>query len=127
MNPLRQRDLYDPPGGASDFRNLDSLYNKYEETLYQIKLKLEDDLFGNSKNQNNLKCLIHPKSNFKMTWDAYVTVLLLFVSIQTPWQIAFRLGADDVEQGWIISNYWVDMSFLIDIIIVFNSAYVDQN
>jgi hypothetical protein len=61
-----------------------------------------------------------------MTWDMYITLLLLFVSIQTPWQIAFRLNSDEIERGWVLSNYWVDISFLIDIIIVFNSAYVDQ-
>ncbi len=71
--PLRQRDLYDPPGGANDFRKMDSLYHKYEKTLLDLKKNLEEDLFGNPKAEIRLKCLIHPKSGFKMAWDMYIT------------------------------------------------------
>lgn len=60
----------------------------------------------------------------KANWDLLITVVLIFTCITTPARLAF------VEQdttSWTIVKWTVDFLFLIDIILVFNSAYQNDD
>ena len=50
--------------------------------------------------------------------------MLLFISIVTPYRIAFTT-ADDIT--WLTINYVVDFLFAVDLVVTFLSAYEDDN
>ena len=65
-----------------------------------------------------------PDNDWKLNWDSFVTGLLLFSCLSTPVQIALYV---DLNLTWQVINYAVDGFFLIDIIIIFNSATYDED
>ena len=65
--------------------------------------------------------LINPENPFKIKWDIFITVILVFTSFVTPYRLAFYEETED--QNWTIINGSIDILFAIDIIIIFNSAY----
>jgi hyperpolarization activated cyclic nucleotide-gated potassium channel 1 len=67
--------------------------------------------------------LIYPEDPIKMGWDLYIAAILVFSCLVTPYRIALF----DVEPpGWMILNYFIDSSFFLDMIVIFNSAYYDE-
>jgi hypothetical protein len=69
--------------------------------------------------------MVYPDDSFKVKWDLFVTALLMFTCFITPWRLAFYFDAMNEELGWVLLNYFVDVGFVIDIIVNFNSAYED--
>lgn len=59
----------------------------------------------------------------KHVWDAFIMVLLMFVTISLPVRLAFY-ESDDFT--WKIINSFVDICFGIDLILSFFSSYVDS-
>ena len=51
-------------------------------------------------------------------------VVLIFACLVTPCRIAF---VEDETQPWIIVNQIADLMFLTDMIIIFNTAYYDED
>ena len=49
--------------------------------------------------------------------------ILLFSCLITPVQIALY---ETLGTGWSITNYTIDVLFFIDIILIFNSSYYDN-
>ena len=78
------------------------------------------------RHRNNRKrFLIYPEDQPKVFWDLFITTVLLVSCLLTPFNLAFgELNNDPLE--WIIINYTIDICFLIDIIIIFNSAFYDN-
>ena len=74
------------------------------------------------KTRNNT--LISPDNECKEWWDTFVTLALIFTCIVTPYRIAL---VDEDTIGWTISNYCIDCLFLIDILIIFNCSYYDED
>ena len=69
-------------------------------------------------------CIIMPENKWLATWNLLITFVLIWSCCVTPVQIALM---DDLSTGWTITNYAVDLSFLIDIIIIFNTALYDKD
>ena len=69
--------------------------------------------------------MLYPEDNLKINWDLFITLILLVSCILTPLRIAF--GEEDEPIGWVIANYTMDFLFLIDIIVIFNSVYYDED
>ena len=61
---------------------------------------------------------------FKNAWDFALAIVLIFSSVMSPYRIAF-VEEDDTK--WRIINLVVDSAFSLDILIVFNSAYYDDD
>ena len=61
--------------------------------------------------------MIYPEDEWKGNWDLFVTMILIFTCLTTPYLISFD-GADSFH--WKIINYTIDSFFLIDIIFNFN-------
>jgi len=59
----------------------------------------------------------------KLVWDLFITLVLFFSCIETPYRIAFV--KEDGSLGLLI-GYSVDLMFFIDIILTFNSAIEDN-
>ena len=68
--------------------------------------------------------MFYPEDNIKMYWDLYINLILLISCLITPFRIAFGEIEDPI--GWTIINFTIDGCFLIDIIIIFNSAFYDE-
>ena len=73
---------------------------------------------------NKKKWLLYPEDNYKVNWDLIITNILLISCMITPWRIAFGEDEDPIE--WKIINYTIDGCFCIDIIVIFFSAYYDD-
>ena len=65
-----------------------------------------------------------PGDPYIQRWQIYVTLVLVFSSITTPYRISFT-ESDNLT--WIVINYWVDCTFGIDILLTFFLAYEDEN
>lgn len=70
----------------------------------------------------NPKWIIMSSNRFKIWWDMYITVLLMFLTLVVPVRLAFE---DNDPLGWIIAYSIVDVSFLVDIIMTFFTSYTD--
>lgn len=68
--------------------------------------------------------MIYPESKFKAFWDLFITVVLLFTSFKTPYDIAFT--GVDLSLSYRLPDYFVDAFFLIDVFIIMNSAFYND-
>lgn len=64
-------------------------------------------------------CIILPTSTWKLVWDLFVLILLLFVSVIVPFRLAYYPTDDD---NWVLTYAIVDSFFFIDIVLTFFSA-----
>ena len=79
--------------------------------------------------------MIHPENEYKGRWDLWITIVLLFTCIVTPARMAFQVKDDpdaEVKQseiwtGWDVAQAVTDVLFLIDIILIFNCALMDED
>ena len=80
------------------------------------------------KRHDRKKGIIYPEDKFISYWDIWITFVLLFTCIILPARIAFikPLEAAHTIQIWIVINTVLDLFFLVDMIIIFNSAYYDN-
>ena len=68
--------------------------------------------------------MLYPELTLKIYWDLFITLILLFACLVTPYRIAFVKRDDQV---WNIIDAVVDILFVIDIILIFNTAFYDSN
>ena len=76
---------------------------------------------------NKKPFLIYPEDQKKIYWDLFITMVLLISCIITPWRIGFVDSKESEPLEWEIINYLIDSLFLMDIIIIFFSAYHDDD
>lgn len=69
-------------------------------------------------------CMIYPEDTWKEKWDLVVSIVLIFTCAITPFRLAFYT---DDPIGWQIINNTIDMIFFIDMILIFNTAYYDED
>lgn len=68
-------------------------------------------------------CILLPDDPIKVKWDLFVTALLFFTFVATPYRLAFY--ATD-NSTWIIIDSVIDFAFFIDIILNFFMAFYNQ-
>lgn len=68
--------------------------------------------------------MIDPTIERKLYWDIFITAVLLYSCTVTTVQMALF---EDLSLFWKIMNYMVDFLFLIDIIVIFNTALQDED
>jgi hypothetical protein len=66
------------------------------------------------------KYILLPNANFRVGWDMYIGMLLLYVAAWVPYRVTFLGELDDILQ---ITEHLVDISFGIDIILNFFTGY----
>jgi len=64
--------------------------------------------------------MIYPENTKKDIWDIFITILLIMTCIITPVNIAF-------SHEWDVYNAIVDGLFLLDVILIFNTAFYDED
>lgn len=72
--------------------------------------------------QEKEKYLLDPESKFIGPWDVLMTLCLLFTSVFRPYQVAFNKQAI-YTPVWNFVNILLEMMFLMDMLVVFNTAY----
>ena len=68
--------------------------------------------------------MIYPEDTWKEQWDLFVSVILIFTCTITPYRLAFT---EDDSLTWKIVNYSVDLIFLTDMLLIFNTAFYDED
>ena len=76
------------------------------------------------KRQNKVKHIIYPENAKKVNWDLFMTLILIVTCMITPLRLAF--GEEEEPVGWMIFTMVIDGLFLIDILVIFNTAYYDE-
>ena len=74
--------------------------------------------------KNVKKYLIYPENKFKGYWDLFMTFILLITCMETPYIIAF---IPEEPMSLRIFNYAIDGLFFVDIIVIFNTVYYDND
>ena len=76
---------------------------------------------------NQKKWLIYPENTRKLYWDLMMTIILLIACIITPYQIAIYKDHTEFGTSEEMVEHALNLLFFIDIIVVFNSAYYNEN
>ena len=74
--------------------------------------------------EDKVKFMWYPEDPCLDNWNLFITLVLIFTSMVAPARVAFVVY-DSFE--WVIINQIVDFCFLIDIIVIFNSATYDED
>lgn len=72
---------------------------------------------------NRLRWIVHPHGKAKVKWDLMVAVLIVYSTVSVPFRIGFEAGAGVL--GTIVDTV-VDVGFMLDIILSFRTAFVDE-
>ena len=67
-------------------------------------------------------CIIYPENPFKFRWDIFVSFILIISCFMTPLELCFKF--DHIV--YKIFSYSIDICFLCDIIIIFNTALTTE-
>jgi len=86
-------------------------------------------MLGIKKPNDNVKrkrCMIYPNDTSKLWWDVFISLILLISTFTTPIDIAFT---DTLSQNprWFWFSTSLDIAFLVDILVTFNSAMQDSS
>lgn len=94
------------------------------KTKKAIRFQKEDSLMDDfmreqypysSTNKNRKRCLFYQDNCFKAIWDLLVMVLLLFICLVLPLQIAFHVDT----YFWCLAYIIIDSMFFVDLIMNF--------
>ena len=69
--------------------------------------------------------MIYPENPKKDSWDLFMNIILMLTCIIVPLRLAF--GDEQEALGWVIIPAIFDILFLMDIIVIFNTAYYDEH
>lgn len=68
-------------------------------------------------------CLFYPDSSCLGFWDLFMAVALIVSCMTTPIGVAFP-QTEESQYSWDIYMNTIDSLFLMDILIIFNTAYI---
>ncbi|KAH8093694.1 voltage-gated potassium channel [Aureococcus anophagefferens] len=85
--------------------------------------------------------VLDPDSDARFSWDCYLMVLIFYVMLVTPFQLSFTnapthpkdtftLGSPSGYNKYIglwVSNIFVDIAFICDLVLAFNTGFFDHN
>ncbi|CAG9321591.1 unnamed protein product [Blepharisma stoltei] len=103
---------------TSDGLLQDEYYKAKADSMLQSKWSTRD-------NPIIPKYIINPSGWFKLFWDLYIGIWLLYTALVTPFVIAFLVTKTWDVWFWI--DFVTDMSFLADTIIQLNTAYLNKD
>lgn len=91
--------------------------------LSQMPKRTEEEEEYNEEVSNDY--LFYPESKYKGWWEFLITINLLVTCFVTPVSIAF--SETDEGLSMMILNAIIDIFFVIDIIVTFNSAFYTED
>jgi hypothetical protein len=69
--------------------------------------------------------IIYPENKAKHAWDLFMTLVLLATCVITPLNIAFSIGDSNPKIHYL--NIVIDLVFLTDVFVIFNTAYYTED
>jgi hypothetical protein len=69
-----------------------------------------------AKTEEKPRCIILQNNKYKIWWDLFIMIILIFISIVVPFRLAF---VEDDDSFWKIAYFVMDICFLIDILLTF--------
>ena len=78
-----------------------------------------------TKRKNSKWGLFYPENGKKQAWDLFINLVLILTCVLSPYWIAFDGGEE--KASIVITNSVMDMLFLLDIIIISNTAYYTED
>lgn len=111
-------------------------YSGYGEEYAIQKIKTSESA-GENKRFKKLRrkrgdpgCYIDPHTKFMKRWDPYMTLLLLYTALVTPYEVAF-LGSPSTWEERIRDPLWVfnqavNISFAVDLFFNLFLSYMDE-
>jgi hypothetical protein len=69
------------------------------------------------------KHLFDNDGKYKIIWDTIVGLIILYSILIIPYRIGFQVRTNSTENTF---DYIVDLLFFVDIVVAFNTAYVDD-
>jgi CRP-like cAMP-binding protein len=70
-------------------------------------------------------CVLLPSSTFKQVWNAFIVALLAYTATVMPYHMAFI--ETNSTGAWFIIDTVIDVCFFLDIIVIFFSAYEEND
>ncbi|OMJ74679.1 hypothetical protein SteCoe_26358 [Stentor coeruleus] len=67
------------------------------------------------------RLLFSPTSKFKVFWNTMIVIFTLYTATVLPYELSFI----DYSDEWLYIDGFIDCLFILDILITFNSAYID--
>lgn len=106
------------------------LNNDALPTVDQTKVKGENkekiERMRYRKHKKEGSWLLYPEDQHKVSWDLFITMILMVSCVITPYNIAFASDNGQEPLGWSIVNYTIDILFAFDIFVIFNSCFYDD-
>lgn len=62
---------------------------------------------------------------FKTIWDVIIGFLVLYTSVLSPIEIAFKFESETLNNVYKIIDYFIFVLFILDILINFRTTYID--
>ena len=139
QKPIRIADIPNP-GNENNFGQQEAPYTG-DVKLNQTKANLEPGLTETTRRLQEVKrrkrilsrCLCYPETGCFKIWELFTAVILIVACFMTPFSLAFgQLDDADNESVYVFSNPWsaidsiVDIAFIVEVIVCFNSSYFDQ-
>ena len=70
-------------------------------------------------------CLLYPNDSFNISWEIFISFILLISCLITPLNFAFQKELDEIN-WYVTCGYIIDGFFFLEIIINFNCAYANE-
>ena len=115
--------------GTNELMDGDKKYKTNLDELLERKVQ-KRELFRTIHSEerhgyNSEKGLFYPKGRFKEGWTAFMTVVMIYVAIVSPYRMAFM--EDVFFDGLTTTDLVLNGLFLADMLINFNSAYIRED
>ncbi len=75
--------------------------------------------------QSKLVRLLHPNSKFRLCWEAFIFLIIWYNSVVTPIRL-FILDLDSTPGALIITDFALDVVFVIDVVLLFFRPHIDN-
>ncbi|GMI38080.1 hypothetical protein TeGR_g329 [Tetraparma gracilis] len=76
--------------------------------------------------KHRLKRPMSPHSDFRRCWELLVLILVIFQALYIPLTVSFEI-VHDYASGWWTFDLITDLMFMLDLIMTFNVAIVENN
>ena len=113
--------------GVAKLTDSDTITKISDNRTFHLTLSTENGYYYQKKMETekeiNQRWIIHPENKLKRLWDIFIGILIIYSVISVTLSICFEIEPSfgDKMMEWI-----VDFIFLVDIFVVFNTAFLDD-
>jgi len=84
-----------------------------------VKVKINND------NKDKVNFIFKPNDSFKSKWDILIMISAVFNCFTIPFKVAYQPPFMEAPSYGVLNNI-IDFVFLIDIMVTFRTAFVDD-